>query len=485
MKTKSDLIQIGTKESGGKIIKLLINTERTRAYIKIDVIGKFVSLREQEFEDLFERHRIVVSDKLRENLKFFVIDANQPDFDNSSFETMDPLLVSEGIDPVSGRDGRIEWHVEVPVPGKARPKVRPDTDTIDLRELGRVVNVREGDVLLTVHAPTKGEPGVDIHGKSIPTRNGEAVRINRGKGVIIKDDKFISAIEGCVDWTGTTLSVEPVYTVSRNLDFDIGNIDFNGSVIVRGDVLDGFTVKARDSIEVFGTVGQCSLICEEGNITLRGGIAGAGTGKINSGGNVIAKYITNADVQCNGDLITEREIINCTINCCGRITAQGTIVGSTVVALGGIVVDTVGSESGTKTQLILNYEHFQTEETRVIDSEIRVLEQQAGSIERRLGSVVNNREHLHKIHEDKRREVTQEIGRFDDISEKIYQKRKSRDSIVRRYAARVSHEITVRQRLHVGTDVRIDTCRHIFNQSINGPIRLRPDYARGTIQVTM
>ncbi len=43
---------------------------------------------------------------------------------------------------------------------------------------------------------------------------------------------------------GTKVVVEDIYTVN-NVDNETGNIDFAGSVVVKGDIRSGFTVKAK------------------------------------------------------------------------------------------------------------------------------------------------------------------------------------------------------------------------------------------------
>jgi len=43
------------------------------------------------------------------------------------------------------------------------------------------------------------------------------------------------------------------------VDFDVGNIDFIGHVVVRGDVVDGFCVCGRKGLTVEGNAGACTL----------------------------------------------------------------------------------------------------------------------------------------------------------------------------------------------------------------------------------
>ncbi|MBI4568845.1 MAG: DUF342 domain-containing protein [Planctomycetes bacterium] len=480
------LTTIEQTEKGGKRVRLMVNGEKTRAVIVITPLAPFLRVAPEDFDELFEKKGIVITDERREDLNALIEEINNPEFKVEELEGMDPFLVAQGIEPRHGKDGWIEWNVDVPAPGEVH-LIQDEKGNVDLRSLGKVVNVREEDLLLTVHEPLKGEPGTDVFGKPIPARNGEKVKITKGKGVKVDAEgkAHFAEIEGCVRWNGVSITVEPVYVVPGDLDFSVGNIKFNGSVVVQKDVLDGFEVEARDGIEVLGMAGQTKLVALQGSVTVRGGIQGANKGLVKAGQNVFSRYLNNLKVDCDGDVVVEREVLNCEINCSGKVRVpKGHIIGGKIVALGGIEADVVGAEQGTRTALVLNHEYFQTSETREIDAKVEEIQKKLEQIENALGPIVSKPERLSTLPQAQRERILKLIETQEQLNAAIEKLQGRRDQIVRQYASKIGNEILVFKTLFPGTDVRIDTCRQVFNQAISGPVKLKPNYARGTIQMS-
>ena len=67
--------------------------------------------------------------------------------------------------------------------------------------------------------------------------------------------------------------------IKGNVDYDYGNIDFNGSVHITGSVLPGFTVKAKGDIVVDKNVEDAYLEAG-GDINVKMGISGKGSCKV-------------------------------------------------------------------------------------------------------------------------------------------------------------------------------------------------------------
>jgi len=74
----------------------------------------------------------------------------------------------------------------------------------------------------------------------------------KGKNVEISEDgqSLIAGIDGQVNYIDGKVSVFANYEVPADVDNSTGNISFVGNVIIRGNVLSGFTVEAGGSVEV-------------------------------------------------------------------------------------------------------------------------------------------------------------------------------------------------------------------------------------------
>src|SRR5690625_6630968 len=58
------------------------------------------------------------------------------------------------------------------------------------------------------------------------------------------DQSFYAKADGLVNFGLKAINIYTVYEVNEDISMRTGNIDFNGSVIIHGDVPSGFTVKA-------------------------------------------------------------------------------------------------------------------------------------------------------------------------------------------------------------------------------------------------
>lgn len=152
---------------------------------------------------------------------------------------------------------------------------------------GKITSVLAGEILAIKKPPKDGIPGIDVTGKPVLPRAPKDEPILAGDGVkLIKDDTVaVAAISGRPVLEGVEhryLSVRPSYVVYGDVDVKVGNLKFNGDIIVRGSVLDGFRLEAAGDIEIFGDVLRSEVLAG-GNILIHGK---AITANIQAGGRV-------------------------------------------------------------------------------------------------------------------------------------------------------------------------------------------------------
>ena len=198
--------------------------------------------------------------------------------------------------------------------------------------------------------PEHGQPGRTVTGKVIPARNGKDMPTPLGRNVHMADDgaTLIADINGLVTFIAGKINVEEIFTVPGDVDLKTGNVMFLGTVIVQGNVEDGFSVKASGNIEVRGSVGKCEIIAE-GDIIIHQGMAGKGGGIMQAGKNIWSKFIENATVEAGENVIVSDGLINTTIVANKKIICQGkraAIVGGKYRACEEINAKTLGSPVG-------------------------------------------------------------------------------------------------------------------------------------------
>jgi uncharacterized protein len=272
------------------------------------------------------------------------------------------LLLARGTAPQAGVDTHLEFSFDLE---KRAGKILPD-GSIDLRERNSVISVEEGQLLGTVVQATRGAPGTDLLGTVLVARDGkDALAVAAGENVRTEGDPpttFYAATNGHVHVGPKRIDVKPVFVVSGDVDYEVGNIDTQNDVQVNGNIKSGFTVKAGGSISISGTVESGAVLSARGDIIIAHGIIGEGAKVTAQGilsmGKVQTQFIQNATVMSRGDIEVGSYIFNSRVRAGGKITVSagggergGSIVGGEVLAASHIACQVVGSPTTSGTRM--------------------------------------------------------------------------------------------------------------------------------------
>lgn len=259
-----------------------------------------------------------------------------------------PCEVAAAIKPQDGRDAYMVYHFETD-PTKLRIK-ESKSGNVNFKELNQIQNVVKGQPLAQKMPPERGKAGKTLTGRYLEAKNGKDIRIPLGKNVEIDKDgvTIIASENGRVVFESERINVEPVLELDA-VNIKTGNIDFLGTVIVKGNVEDGYDVKASGNIEVGGTVGQSHLKTENGDIIVSQGIFGHDVGVIQSGGSLWAKFIQSAKVEVEKFVIVSDSIMNSEVTAMKRVILNGKkaqITGGHLFATEEICAKNIGSPGG-------------------------------------------------------------------------------------------------------------------------------------------
>jgi uncharacterized protein (DUF342 family) len=301
---------------------------------------------------------------------------------------------------------------------------------VDFRELNLVENVESGQILATKQPPEEGAPGRTVTGKILPAKPGRNVQIDIGKNVKLSDDGMsaMATINGQVLLVAGRINVEPVYTVEGDVNFKTGNILFLGTVFVKGNVEDGFTVKAAGNIEIMGSVGKC-LLDAEGEVVVHQGILGKNEGKVRAGGNLVAKFIENARVEVDENVLVSDGIIHSLVDANKRVLCQGrraSIVGGRLRAAEEIHAKTLGSVAGTETILEVGIDPKRKE---ILTKSIG----RKGELEKQLEELVRNintLENLKKVQRAFSEEKQKNLEELNDQRSSILQELEEANKVI-------------------------------------------------------
>jgi uncharacterized protein (DUF342 family) len=312
--------------------------------------------------------------------------------------------VAEGSRPIDGRDAYIQYNFET---DQTKVRLREGSNgRVDFKELNIIQNVVENQPLAKKIPPEAGTVGRTVTGKVIPAKNGKDISLPAGKNVHIGDDgaTIIADINGQVIITSGKINVEPIYTVQGDVNLKTGNIIFLGTVIINGNVEDGFSVKAAGNIEVNGTVAKAELDAE-GDIIIHQGINGKSGGMIRAGRSIWARFIENAVVEAGNMVVASDGIINSQVDAYSRIICQGKrahIMGGRLRASEEINAKVLGNPtSGTETICEVGFDPKSKTELEQLSAAKEAAEKELEDIKLNLQTLINIKKQRKSLPEDK------------------------------------------------------------------------------------
>lgn len=289
--------------------------------------------------------------------------------------------VARGIPPIDGEDGSIEYllsYVE-----KRKPVAMEESDgSVDFHNIKNVENIVKGQLLARKYPSTEGTDGVDVSGNKVPARKGKDAPWKLGKNVVLDNDKeaAYAAIDGqfCIT-EKEKINVFPIFEVNGDVDFGIGNIDFVGTVVVRGNILAGFKVKASGDLRVYGGI-EGAEVDVNGSVEVTSGIAAQNKGFVRAGVDVKASFIQNAQVLAGQDVKVSQSIMHSKVSAGRELLChekKGLIVGGTVQAGEKVLARIIGNMMYTPTSVEVGAKPELREELAAIENRLKEVQENA------------------------------------------------------------------------------------------------------------
>ena len=265
-------------------------------------------------------------------------------------ESLNPFVAATGKPPKNGENARIERHFDLGV--KGRPRV-DQYDRVDFKDMNLFVLAKKGDLLAVRIPQTEGEAGRDVYGMEVPAKNGKPIPIPQGKNTEISgENDLIASIDGQIVDSGKKITIDPHLLIQGSVDVGTGNIDFMGSVEIKGNVEAGFVVKATGDIEIGGMVSGGDV--EGRNVYIQGGVNGMNRGKVKAREDVRAAFAENAVIESERDIYIQDVALHSNISAGKRIFLEdkrGMITGGLVEAGEEIRCKIVGNTAFVVTRL--------------------------------------------------------------------------------------------------------------------------------------
>ncbi len=263
------------------------------------------------------------------------------------------VLIASGTLPTKGKDGYVEWHIH---PNKNIQRyVIDESGKIEFYDFHNLICVKSGDHLCTLHPPTKGRNGCNVYGHEISGQYGAPIPMKAGENIQLQknQNEWYAGCDGRYSLENNRLEIQPVFHVDGDVDYKVGNIEFPGDVIVKGNVLDGIKIQTKGNITVYGTI-EAAFVEAKGNVEVKKGIFGKEKGHVTAEKDIIASFLQNAFVHAKQNVIVSDQILNSQVAAYRSVEVKfgkGSIIGGTIYVGHELNAKTLGAKYGTKTTI--------------------------------------------------------------------------------------------------------------------------------------
>ncbi len=332
------------------------------------------------------------------------------------------LILANSVLPVQGKNAEIQYTFVKDNFGK--PKINED-GTVDFHQLDMISHVDQGDVLAVLTPADPGKPGIDIFGNII--RQAKVVNkiLRHGINIHLSEDKTImySDVSGHVTLTEDKVFVSDTYEVPADVGVASGDIDYNGNVLVRGNVVTGFMVKASGDIIVEGVVEGATLIAG-GQIVLKRGIQGKSRGQLISKGNITARFLESCEVKSDGDVVTDA-IMHSNVYAKGDIKVtgkKGLMVGGNIKSGTSISAKTIGTAMGIQMKVSIGIDDAIIKENTEIEKAIEEMKVEMAKLAQLFALLKKRVESGHALSDSQKMQLVTAKQSFATMQEDMKQK---------------------------------------------------------------
>lgn len=370
------------------------------------------------------------------------------------------FIIAKGKPVREGKDAYVEYFFNTD--RRIKPK-RNEDGSVDFHQLNNISHIQAGDVLAELHPADLGEKGINVCGEDVKPRMVSNKALKFGKNIELSEDKLkmMSKVNGHATLEGDRVFVSDCYDVPADVDNSTGDIDYEGNVVVHGNVRTGFKIKAAGDIEVFGTVEGAELIAG-GQVILHHGMQGMTRGKIVAKGNIVSKFIESSRVFTEG-FIEAEEIIQSQVAAKGDVTVNGQrghIIGGYIRSSSNVIAKTIGSGMGITTLVEVGYDPDTQDKIKKLKEEIAEKNAEyKKSVQ--VVEVLNKRLNSGMITKEQRVTLKDTLVLINKLKEELFKLQEEIDDATTKVTGNKDSCVKVKGNIYMGVQLRI--CGDYYN----------------------
>ena len=374
----------------------------------------------------------------------------------------------EGKKPVDGNVQKVILDYDMSIEtGK-----KSEDGSIDFKERSFIHNIDAGIQIAHFIPEKPAVDGLDIYDEVLEAHYDEDPCYKIGNNLKVESDgiNIKSAIKGILVNNNNTISVSNVIEIEK-VDLSTGNIEVDGSVIIKENVTPGFSIKTEGDIKVNGNIEDAKINCG-GNLIVSGGIIGGPESDMHINGKVYASFIRNANLICNGDVIAN-QIVNSDISCNNRVIVlegKGVIIGGNVKALNGVWARSIGAISESKTTIIVGRDAEAYALFKNIQTTVKANREEINKYKTLLGSEYfkDPKAFIQRIPENKRDTIKAILKKVSNLVKETTELEEKRKQMSEEFEKLSNSSISSMEGFFPGVTVYISNIRKYITNKISG-----------------
>lgn len=285
--------------------------------------------------------------------------------------------IAKGMTATESVDGQIEFLITEDLDIQETSAGRAD-----FRNIHRYKVVEPGQVLVRVLPAIFGKEGINILGEVVTPKEPAQPSITTGTHVGSRSGdsnstEYFAAVKGIYVHVNNQISVTPELVIDGNVGLETGNLSYDLTIQVHGNVERGTEIISGKDLIVEGLI-ESGDVKVTGSIEVKGGINAGGKGTITCGGNLITDFIENSRIVCDSSIQVSRSILSSTVISHGRIdftdSQSSIIAGGEIIHFSDLKVSRIGNQNEIRTLIFPGMHYHNQQIYQNLKSEVQELE---------------------------------------------------------------------------------------------------------------
>src|SRR5690606_22108702 len=293
-------------------------------------------------------------------------------------------------------------------------------------------------------------------GKDLPfARDVQGAQLSPGDHNLL-----VAAIKGHPVAIANGVNVDPTLRI-KNVSLATGNISFDGSVEISGDVASGLNVQATGDIFIRGMVEKARVTARR-NLVIQGGVMGDDLGRddndelilrtrLRAGGNISAKFISLADVTAGQNISVREYVMQSHLRAQGVISigqegGKGSLIGGRAHAGEQLTANILGSEAYVATEVRVGKENLKRKWLERLRQAYKQSQHNAAQLQQLLDGPAN-------LTVEKARKISTTIAAQVDREARI---RAIIERLLARQRSSFTRQVTIKRVLHANVSLTVD-----------------------------